>query len=544
MMSKIASYLREHIVGEVTEAKNIREYFSTDGSIFTVEPQIVIYPRTTDDVRKTARLSWQLAEKGKTLSITARGAGSDQAGAPLGDGIVLVFPAHMNKLLELDSKKMQARVQPGLIYRNFQDTIKTHGLFLPPYPSSIDYATLGGAIANNTAGERTIKYGATKDFVAGVEVVLANGELIETRRLSRRELSHKKGLSTFEGEIYRAIDGLITDNWNLIQLMKKDVSKNSAGYDLIDVKHSDGSFDLTPLIVGSQGTLGIVTEARLRLAANNMKRTLMVAGFSNIDEADSVLADIMKQKPAALEIVDSNLLDFVEAHNPNQLKGLLEPPYPKIVLLIEFDDNGKGIQARKMKKVAKIVKKVTSDFQITDDYEERDELWKIRHSAAALISHTDGTKKALPIIEDGVVPAEKFPQFVDNIYAMFEKYGLQSAVWGHAGNANLHMQPFLDLSQLGDRQKIFKIMDEYYDMVIKLGGSTAGEHNDGRLRAPYLPKLYGAEIYKLFEAVKKIFDPKNILNPGVKIGVTREDQVKHLRRSYSMDHLGHHLPRT
>lgn len=543
-MSKIASYLREHLVGEVTEAQNVRDFFSTDGGIFQSKPQIVIYPRTTDDVRKAARLAWQLADKGKPLPITARGAGSDQGGAAIGSGMMLVFPAHMNKLLELDGKKLLARVQPGLIYRNFQDTLKSHGLFLPPYPSSIDWATLGGAVANNTAGERTIKYGATKEFTAGLDVVLANGELIETSRLSKRELSHKKGLSTFEGEIYRALDGLITDNWDLIQLMKKNVSKNSAGYNLLDVKDAKGSFDLTPLIVGSQGTLGIVTEAKLKLAPNNTNRTLMVAGFNSVHEANSIIADVLKLQPAALEVVDSNLLNFVEEHNPNQLKGLLEPPFPGIVLLIEFDDSGKATQSKKIKKLTKIVKKVTSDYQVTSDYHERDELWKIRHSAAAVISHVEGTKKALPIIEDGVVPSEKFPEFVDGVYEIFKKHGLKAAVWGHAGNANLHMQPFLDLSQLGDRQKVFKIMDEYYTMVLKLGGSTAGEHNDGRLRAPYLPQVYGPEIYKLFEAVKKIFDPKNILNPEVKIGVTREDQIKALRHEYSMDHLGHHLPRT
>jgi len=543
-MSKIASYLREHLVGEVTEAQNVREFFSTDGGIFTAKPQIVIYPRTTDDVRKAARLAWQLADKGRSLPITARGAGSDQAGAAIGNGIMLVFPAHMNKLLELDGKKLLARVQPGLIYRNFQDTLKSHGLFLPPYPSSIDWATLGGAIANNTAGERTIKYGATKEFTEGLDVVLANGELIETGRLSKRELSHKKGLSTFEGEVYRALDGLITDNWDLIQLMKKNVSKNSAGYNLVDVKDSKGGFDLTPLMVGSQGTLGIITEAKMKVAPNNTNRTLMVAGFTSVHEANSIISDVLKLNPAALEVVDSNLLNFVEEHNPNQLKGLLEPPFPNIVLLIEFDDAGKGTQSKKIKKLTKIVKKITQDFQITSDYHERDELWKIRHSAAAVISHVEGTKKALPIIEDGVVPSERFPEFVDGVYELFKKHGLQSAVWGHAGNANLHMQPFLDLSQLGDRQKAFKIMDEYYAMVLKLGGSTAGEHNDGRLRAPYLPQVYGPEIYKLFEAVKKIFDPKNILNPGVKIGVTREDQINALRHEYSMDHLGHHLPRT
>lgn len=543
-MSKVADYLRQHIVGEVLTTKNVRNFFSTDGSVFTVEPQVVVYPRSTDDIRKIARFSWQLAERGKVVPITARGAGSDQAGAAIGSGIMLVFPAHLNKLLELDTKKNYTRIQPGINYRNFQDTIKTHGRFLPPFPSSIDFSTIGGAIANNAAGERTVKYGATRDFVEGLQVVLANGELIETRRLTKRELNHKKGLASFEGEIYRQLDGLITDNQSLIQSIHKSVSKNSTGYDLGDVKRADGSFDLTPLFVGSQGTLGIVSEAEIRIVPNNVNRTLTVAGFAKIDDADAVVEDILKLTPAAIEMVDHHLLEFINKHYPNQLRGLIEPPYPEVLLLIEFDDLGKSIQAKKTKKLIKILKTVTEDYQTTSDYDERDELWKIRHSAAAVIAHSEGTKKALPIIEDGIVPREQFKSFVHHIYALFKKYNLEAAVWGHAGNANLHMQPMLDLGLTGDRQKVFKIMDEYYHEVMRLGGSTAGEHNDGRLRAPYLPALYGEEVYKLFEAVKNIFDPHNIMNPGVKIGVTKTDQLRELRREYNMDRLGHHLPRS
>lgn len=543
-MSKVADYLREHIAGEVSTAPSVRKFFSTDGSVFQVTPQIVVYPRSTDDVRKIARFSWQLAERGKAVPITARGAGSDQSGGALGSGISLIFPAHMTKLLELDTKKNFARMQPGINYRNFQDTIKTHNRFLPPYPSSIDFSTIGGAVANNAAGERTVKYGATKDFVRGLQVVLANGELIQTERLGKRELNRKKGLVTFEGEIYRQLDGLITDNWDLIQQSQKNVSKNSAGYGLYDVKLADGSFDLTPLFVGSQGTLGIITEIDLAIVPNNMQRTLVVAGFTSVESASQMVSDILKLQPAALEMVDRNLLDFIETHYPNQLNGLLEPPFPEVLLLIEFDDIGRGVQAKKVKRLTKMLKKVTEDYQITSDYDERDELWKIRHSAAAVIAHSEGAKKALPIIEDGVVPAEAFPQFIKGIYALFKKYNLQAAVWGHAGNANLHIQPFLDLSKVGDRQNVFKIMDEYYEMVCQLGGSTAGEHNDGRLRAPYLSRLYGEEMYKVFEATKRIFDPHNVLNPGVKIGVTKEQQRAELRHEYNMDNLGHYLPRS
>ncbi len=543
-MSKVADYLREHITGEVVTTPSVRKFFSTDGGVFEVMPQIVVYPRNTDDVRKIARFSWQLAARGKGIPITARGAGSDQAGAAIGSGIVLVFPAHMNKLLELDTRKNFARVQPGLNYRNFQDTIKTHGRFLPPYPSSIDYATLGGAVANNTSGERTVKYGDTRAYTSGLQIVLANGELIQTERLSKRGLNQKKGLSTFEGEIYRQLDGLLSDNQDLIGTMHKNVSKNSAGYDLADVKRSDGSFDLTPLFVGSQGTLGVVTEAALRVVPNNVNRTLVVAGFQHIGDANDVVPDVLKLAPATIEMVDRHLLDFIEKHYPNQLKGLIEQPFPEVLLLIEFDDLGRNIQAKKAKKLSKILRKVTQDFQITSDYAEREELWKIRHSAAAVIAHSEGTKKALPIIEDGVVPHDQFENFVKRIYEIFKKYDLDAAVWGHAGDANLHLQPFLDLAKVGDRQKVFKIMDEYYEMIVQMGGSTAGEHNDGRLRAPYLPRLYGPEIYKIFTAVKKIFDPFNVLNPGVKINVTKEDQLRELRHEYDMDHLGAHLPRT
>ncbi len=543
-MSKVADYLRQHLVGEVITTDSVRKYFSTDGSVFQVTPQMVVYPRSTDDIRKIARFSWQLAQRGKSVPITARGAGSDQSGGALGDGIILALSAHLNKLLELDTKKNMARVQPGINYRNFQDTIKTHGRFLPPYPSSIDYCTIGGAVANNAAGERTVKYGATRDFIRGVQVVLANGELIQTSRLSKRELNQKKGLSTFEGEIYRQLDGLLVDNQELIAQSQKDVSKNSAGYDLLDVRRSDGSFDLTPLIVGSQGTLGIVSEIDVTIVANNMNRSLVVAGFSKIDDASSVVADILKLKPATVEMVDRHLLEFIERHYPNQLKGLLEAPFPEILLLIEFDDLSGSVQSKKVKKLLKILKRVTEDYQVTTDYDERDELWKIRHSAAAVVAHAEGTKKALPIVEDGIVPQENFTLFITKIYELFKKHNLEVAVWGHAGNANLHLQPFLDLSLTGDRQKVFKIMDEYYKMVIDLGGSTAAEHNDGRLRAPYLVELYGEEMYKLFEATKKIFDPHNIMNPGVKIGVTKDDQLRELRREYNMDHLGQHLPRT
>ncbi len=543
-MSKIAHYLQEHLSGEVIFTPEARKYFSTDGGVFEVMPSIIVYPRNENDVRKATRFSWQLAERGRTLPITARGRGSDQAGAAIGSGIILVFPSHMNKIVEFDGKSGDVIVEPGLVYSKLQQTLHTHGRFLPPYPSSIEFSTLGGAVANNASGEKTIKYGNTRNYVKSLRVVLANGEVIETRRLSKRELNKKMGLSTFEGEIYRALDTVIEESAETISTIDKDVTKNSAGYAIDNVKYKNGSFDLTPLIVGSQGTLGVVTEAILSTEPYNPKTTLIVANFADVASASEAVLQMRKMPdiPSAIEVVDDNLLNFIDEHNPTYLKGIVDKPFPKLIMLIELDNQSDRTQAKMSKKIQKILKKQGAEFVVERDEHAKEELWKIRHSAASVITQTEGNAKALPIVEDGIVPVDKFSEYLAGVYDIFEKNNLKIAIWGHAGNANLHMQPFLDLSQVGDRQKVFKIIDEYYSLIISLGGSTSGEHNDGRLRAPYLKQLYGEEVYEVFNKIKTIFDPHNILNPGVKMNVTIDDIKPLLRNEYSMDHLYDHLP--
>jgi FAD/FMN-containing dehydrogenase len=545
-MNKVAHYLQEHLMGEVMTAPDVRKYFSTDTSILELVPAIVAYPRNENDIRKTARFSWQLAERGRIIPITARGAGTDQSGGALGRGIMLVFPAHMNKILELDTRSGAVTVEPGLNYAKLQQTLQTHGRFLPPFPSSIEYSTIGGAIGNNASGEKTIKYGNTRNFVDGLRVVLANGEAVETTRLSKRELSKKMGLSTFEGEIYRSLDALIEENHDIIQGLTLDVSKNSAGYDLGSVKQRDGSFDLTPLIVGSQGTLGIVSEATIATEPYNPSTTLVAAFIDSLSQAREIVMEVrkMSKSPCAVEIVDQNLLNFIHENNPNQLSDVIKPPFPKLVMLIEFDDASPKVQKKSSKKLVKILEKFEIKNQVETDPHKKEELWKIRHSAASVVAFNKGNTRALPIIEDGVVPVERFEEYLEAVYAIFDKYNLQVAIWGHAGNANLHMQPFLDLAQLGDRQKVFRLLEDYYTMVIDLGGSTSGEHSDGRIRAPYLAKLYGPEAYELFRKVKAIFDPYNTLNPGVKIDVTIDDIKPLLRSEYSLDHLYDYMPRS
>lgn len=545
-MNKVAHYLQEHLTGEVMTGSDARKYFSTDTSVFSVIPAMVVYPRGEGDVRKAARFTWQLAERGRIIPMTARGSGTDQGGAALGEGILLVFPAHMNRVLELDGKTGTVTVEPGINYGKLQQTLHTHNRFLPPFPASLEYSTIGGALGNNAAGEKSVKYGDTREYVKSLRVVLANGEVIETRRLSKRELNKKLGLGTFEGEIYRNLDTLLEENADIVKSFKLGVSKNSAGYDLLDVKRKDGSFDLTPLFVGSQGTLGIITEATLDTVPHNPNTTLIAALIDDFGVAQELLLELrqLPEMPSALEVVDNKLLEFVHQYNPNQLKGIIDPPFTKLVLLIEFDNHNERTQKRLTKKTIKLLQKYQIPYRQEQDAQKKEELWKIRHSAASVVAYSESGSKALPIIEDGIVPEEKFKEYIDGIYALFERHGLRAAFWGHAGNANLHMQPFLDLSQVGDRQKVFRLMDEYYKMVIEMGGSTAAEHGDGRLRGPYLPFLVGNEMYGLYQKVKQVFDPYGTMNPGVKVNVTFDSVRPLLRQEYSIDHLYDHMPRS
>lgn len=545
-MSKVAHYLQEHLVGEVMTSSDARRYFATDASILTLTPSIVVYPHNENDVRKIARFTWQLAERGRIIPMTARGSGTDSAGGAIGSGIIVVFPAHMNKILELDPKTGSVAVQPGLNYGKLQQTLQTHGRFLPPFPASVEYSTIGGAMGNNASGEKTIKYGSTRDFARSLRVVIANGEVIETRRLNKHDLSKKMGLNSMEGEIYRALDKLIEENKDTIEKSKIDTTKNSAGYALYDVKHKDGSMDLTPLFMGSQGTLGIITEAIFETVPYNPVVTLVVASFDDIERAAKAVLDLRKlsDMPSAIEMVDGNLLEFIDQHNPNQLKGTLEKPFHKIMLFIEFDNFNVRVQKRMAKKAKNIIEDYGGSSQTETDPEKQALLWRIRQSTASLVSFSENNARALPVIEDGVVPVAKLVEFLSGAYAIFEKSNLQVAVWGHAGDANLHMQPFLDLSQLGDRQKLFRIMEEYNHLVISLGGSTSGGNGDGRMRGPFLRQMFGAEAYEVFRAVKKIFDPYNTLNPGVKIDVTLDDIKPLLRQEYSLKHLYDHMPRS
>ena len=546
-MGKIANYLQSHVSGEVSDSLAVRKHFSTDASVLEIKPALVVYPRTTNDVRKVVRFSWQLAEKGHVLPITPRGSGSNRTGAALSKGVVMVFPAYLNKILELDTQQKLVRIQPGVNFKSLQETLNTHGLFLPPAPTSSLYSTVGGAIANNSAGDFSFKYGSMSEWVDKLEVVLANGELIQTGRISKKEVEKKKGLATLEGDIYRAVDGVLSENEEVLSEYydKLQISRDGVGYNLKDIKKKDGSIDLTQLFVGSQGTLGVITEAILKVATHNPRTALLVAAFDSMSAATESIDDLRSVGPASIEAIDKGLIDFAEKEYGRLLpKELSVGDYkPAMILFAEFDDDGRSLD-KKIKKATKKLHSHTDTIVVTDDYEDQEKYRAVRGLSSSVINHSKDGKTSVPVIDDVVVPHDQLSTLLAEAEKMFASYKLPFAVWGHAGDANIHVQPNFDLSKLGDRQKMVKLMGEYYKLIVQLGGSIAGEGGDGRLIAPFARMQVGEDVLNAYEEIKKGFDPKNLLNPGTKVGTDMKQMIEVLRKEYSTEDFLNYLAKT
>ena len=540
-MSKIAHYLQEHLTGEVTDSLEVRRYFSRDASILEILPSVVLYPANENDVRKAVRFSWQLAQRNKLLPITSRGVGTDTSGAAIGSGIVMSFTAHMNRILALDPKKEFVTVEPGITFHSLQQTLYTHGLFLPPAPAVAGYATIGGGLANNSIGEKSVKYGDMRRHVERLSVVLSNGEVIETGPIGKRELSKKMGLSTLEGVIYRAIDALLEENDELIKNEGKQLRAlhNRVGYNIFDVKKK-GNFDLTPLFLGSQGSLGIITEATLQLARHNPITELAIVSLPSLDLLHDMLPRILSLSPSVCEMINQASLQHISRLNPSQLKGIVDNPADAIHLIIEFDDGKEAAQKKAIKSLVRLTSQAGGHWFIAQNQEERDKINKLRHSLSTLFWESRSGGSALPVAEDVSLPLDRLVDFLHQAHKAYASSELVPAMWGHAGDGIVRMHPVLNLSQVGDRQKLFKVSDFIYKTAVTMGGSISGSSGDGRVRAPYMGHVYGPEMLKLMRQIKKTFDPYGILNRGVKSATA--DEVKAVMRNDYSHSRHEHLP--
>lgn len=532
-MSKIAEYLNEHLIGEVTTSPAIRERFSKDASLLTIQPELVVFPRVTNDIRKVARFAWQLAEKGHVLSLTPRGYGSDQTGGAIGGGIIIETREHLADILYVATKDKHkiVHVQPGVTVETLNSTLQWHGLTLAGHPELPSRTTVGGAIAKATRGQSSSKYGTIADAVERLEVVLANGDLIETSRISRRELSKKKGLQTLEGEIYRQLDGLIDDNHELISKLSSDY--DNTGYRIDKVKQKDGSIDLTPLFLGSQGTLGIISEAVLQTNFYNSDETVLVVTTESHEEARDIADTLRPLEPRSLELFDGDYYTSGHALGKSFIFDTEGRAVFRTLVYVSFDDFSERTRTRKLKKAIKLLSKRDVLTYTSDDYriEELHALREIKQHLT-MPSRAD---ESLPPIGDGVyVPRERQEEFATAVAELAEKNHVSLPLHVNALDDIIYTRPLLRLKRVSDKQKVFKLLADYTALVYKTGGVLAGASAEGRINAFAAYQHVDEETRNLYDAIRKIFDPLGTLNPGVKQQPELKALVKQLRAEYDV----------
>lgn len=533
-MNKVAQYLNEHIVGEATSLKSIRKKFSVDGGLLEISPEIVVFPKNTNDIRKVARFTWQLAEKGHVLGLTTRGYGNDTTGAAIGKGIIINTSAHLGDIVHVGIKERLVHVQSGADLQLVNRVLNWQGLRLAFNPDIHTHATIGGALANNTSGLFD-KIGAT---VKKLEVVLANGDLIETSRLSKRDVNKKKGLQTLEGEIYRQLDGLIDDNSELIEAIAKDTTSDHAGYrSIAKVREKDGSIDLTPLIVGSQGTLGIITEAVLQTDFYSKDRAVAVGIVGSKELARDIADSLRALQPTILEMYDGELFAQATAQGtPFKILGAHESTLQNGALIyIYFNDFSDRAQKHKIKKVTKIFAKNNIEM-VTSDSTNLLEIENLRRVGSA-IELTLGENETLPPVIDGsFIPAGRHEEFTVALGELADKLHVLLPAKTNLIDNTVSVYPTLRLSEVSDKQRLFKLMNEYSALVDKVDGAFIAENGEGRLKATSAWNLMDSETVALFEQVRRVFDPYSTLNPGVKQATEIKTIVGSLRDNFDNAH--------
>lgn len=541
-MSKITQYLNEHVLGEVTSVESVRQRYSRDGSILTIMPELVISPRVTNDIRKVARFTWQLAEKGHVLPLTVRGGGSDKTGGSIGKGIIINTLAHLNNTIyiNLKSKDQFVHVQPGVKFGALNDTLKTHGMIIPTYPSTSAYSTIGGAVANNTSGPLSGRYGKTGDLVKRLEVVLANGDLIETTRISRRELDKKKGLQSFEGELYRKIDGIIEDNQSLIADRITGGVDNSGYPGIAKVKGRDGSFDLTPLIVGSQGTLAIISEIVLRTDYYSADESIIVASFEDSEAARDAADVLASTQPASIELIDGEMFEIATGYG-KKYPFMSEDKTTGTVMFVVYNDFSDSHRNRKMKHALKKLSKFSATILTSKDH-STDELYAIRE-VSAVILQPEGNGESMPSLIDGAsIPAERREEFISALGELAQKHHISLPVSINWLDGIVHARSALQLHGVSDKQKTFKLISDYAELVAKFDGAFCAESAEGRLKSTAAYDQMGEELLDVYAQIRSAFDPFNTMNPGVKQKSDLKTLVSQLNPDYDLADFAKYSP--
>lgn len=535
--------------GDILNDPETLKKFSHDASLFEVQPELVIAPKNVEDIKKIVKFcaEQKIAQPG--ISITARSAGTDMSGGPLNNSIILDFTKYFNHVSEVEGSYITT--EPGVYYRDFEKVTLKYGKIFPPYPASRELCAMGGIIANNSAGEKTLTYGKAEDYIEELNIVLSDGNEYLIKALSEQELQQKIAQNNFEGQFYKNIFELIQKNYAEIEAAKPKVSKNSAGYFLWNVWDKEKKiFNLVKLFVGSQGTLGIVTKAKIRLVDVQKHSKMLVVFMRDLAPLAQITNDVLAAKPESFESYDDKTLKLAFRFLPDLLKRMknqnifkltwqfipeawmtLTGGFPKLVLMAEFTGNDMAKIDTAAQKAYDALKKYKIKQRLVSEAES-EKYWTIRRESFNLLRNHIHGRRTAPFIDDIIVQPKYLPDFLPKLNKILDRYKqyMIYTIAGHVGNGNFHIIPLMDMRDPKSAKIIPEVSDQVYNLVLSYHGSITAEHNDGIIRSPYLEQMYGPAIFKLFEQTKKIFDPENIFNPGKKTGSSIKYAMSHLVR--------------
>lgn len=530
--------------GVVTTDKKILDKYSTDESIFCIRPQVVIQPKHQKDVEAAVSLVAAETKRFTSLSLTPRAAGTGLGGGSLTDSVIIDVSRFMNHIGSLETKGDTATFtcEPGAMWRDVERMLKHHDRYLPPYPASKDICTIGGAVANNAAGPDSLRFGQCADWIASLDVTLFDGHTYTIKPITHKEFKAITSKDTAHATILREVFTLIEKNEKALRDAKPKTSKNTAGYALWDVlstsaasfKKGHGTLDLTRLIAGSQGTIGIITSITMRTEPISHHTDLIVVPVFDLLDAGGVIQKALEFNPINVELFDGLTFDLA-LRNPTFFKDRMSMltyykvmlsmyttyhvryarRIPEFILLVTLNrDDAKLETDRAVVKLrgnhGRLARKVTSPV-------EREMYWQIRRASYTLSKFQDPEKRPAAFLEDMVVPPAQLSKFFASIKKLLKKYNVTAAVHGHGGNGHLHFYPLLDFTNKTTPALVMKMAEDFFKAAVDLGGSICGEHNDGIMQTKHLSKMFSKTILDLFAALEKSCDPDDIFNPGKKV---------------------------
>lgn len=543
----IISDLTTRLHLDITTDPAVLAAHAEDKSPFHITPTAVIFPRSASEIEQIVRYVSEHKSQHPELSITMRSAGSDVSGGPLGESLILDVTKYLNHLIAIGP--CHATVEPGMLYKHFDNETLKHNLHLPSFPASRDLCSIGGMVSNNSGGEKTLLYGKTDVYVQKLHVVLADGNEYVIEPLSGDALQEKLNEQSYCGAMYRELFKLITTNYTKIKNARPRVSKNSAGYALWNVWNpTTGVFDLTQLFTGSQGTLGIITQTKLKLITPTKHARLVAIFVNDLQTLPDVVAHVLPHRPETFEIYDKHVLSiilrffpqflslvkssiFELAHDfiPEMKMVLTKGSLPTYILTAEFTGDSETEVITRATQMAHDISHLPVTTHVTTSEREAVKYKTIRRHSFGLLQQHTSHKQTVTFIDDVIVRPEKLPIFIPRLRAILDKYpSVDYSIIGHIGDGNLHIIPLMDLGDPDVRDTIHDLTIAVNELVMELDGSITAEHNDGLIRSPFLRQLFGDDIYDLFVQTKTICDPHNIFNPGKKI---------HSRFDYALDHL-------